>query len=296
MSRDRVLVIDDEQNNLDLIARSLSSEPLQLSLQTDSLEAWKKLDSTDEHYSLVIVDSWMPGLDGLGFLRRMKANPRFGEIPVIMLTTATSPEEVSEGMQAGAYYYLFKPILPESLISIVRGAIEDHRSLRVVRHLSKHQEAAQRLLLAAEYRFSSLRDINHLVPILSGFTPQPHLTASGLADLMVNAVEHGNLGITYAEKARLKFGGTWEAEIERRLKLPEYCDRFATIRIEQLPDRIQYTITDQGEGFDWRRYLEFDPGRVFDPNGRGIAMARKMSFSSLQFIGKGNVVVATVKI
>lgn len=294
MNRDRVLIIDDEQSNLDFIARLLANEPLLLDLQTDGIAAWKTLESMNEHYSLIIVDSLMPKLDGLEFLRRLKANPRFSEVPVIMLTTATSPEEVSKGMQAGAYYYLFKPILPESLISIVRGAIEDHRSLRVVRHLSKHQEAAQKLLVTAEYRFCSLRDINHLVPILSGFTPQPHLTASGLADLMVNAIEHGNLGITYAEKARLKFDGTWEAEIEHRLALPEYHDRFASIRIEQFPGRIQYTITDQGKGFDWKKYLEFDPGRVFDPNGRGIAMARKMSFSRLEFLDKGNIVVATV--
>lgn len=294
MGRDRVLIIDNERSNLDLISELLASEPLVLELETDSVAAWEKLESTNDHYSLVIVDSLMSKLDGLDFLRHMKANPRFAEIPVIMQTSATTPEKVSEGFQAGVYYYLFKPFRPEVLISIVRGAIEDHRSLRIVRHLSKHQQAAQKLLRCAEYRFESLSDINHLVPILSGLAPKPHLTASGLADLMVNAVEHGNLDIGYAKKAQLKLEGAWEIEIDRRRALPEFCNRFATIRIDQALGQIQYTITDQGNGFDWQQYLEFDPSRVFDPNGRGIAMARKTSFSRLEFRGKGNEVVATV--
>ena len=294
MNRDRVLIIDREQSNLDLIARLLANEPLILDLQTDSSAAWKKLESTNDHYSLVIIDSAMPDLDGIGFLHRLRANPRFGGVQVIMQTSATSPEKVSEGMQAGAYYYLFKPFRPEALISIVRGAIEDHRNQRSVRHLIKHQEAAQQLLLWAEYRFRDLHDINHLVPILAGFTPKPHLTASGLADLMVNAVEHGNLGITYQEKARLKLDGGWEAEIDRRLTLPANRDRFAFVRIEKEKTQIRYTITDQGDGFDWWRFLEFDPERAFDPNGRGIALARRTSFSGLEFPGKGNVAVASV--
>lgn len=290
---DRVLVIDDEPSDLELIARYLSSEPLVLDLESDTEAAWNKLESADTHYSLVIIDRQMPGIDGLDFLRRMKAHPRFAEVPVIMQTLTASPEKVSEGLQAGAYYYLFKPYQPEALISIVRGAIEDHRTPHVVRHLSRHQEAAHKLLLSVEYRFSCLRDIHHLVPILASFTRSPRLTASGLADLMLNAVEHGNLGITYQEKSQLKFNGTWEAEIERRLALPQYSQRFATVRAEPAGKLIRYTITDQGEGFDWQRYLEFDPSRVTHPNGRGIALARKMCFSQLEFLGKGNIVLAS---
>lgn len=294
MNRDRALFIDHEASHLERIAAYLASEPIDLDLQTDSRMAWVQLESSAEHYSLVFIDCQMPQLDGLGFLRRMKAHPRFAEIPVIMQISATCLEKVSEGLQAGACYFLFKPFQPEMLLSMVRGALEDHRSLRVGRNLSKHQEATRNLLLSAEYRFRDLSDVNHLVPVLASFAPQPHLTASGLADLMVNAIEHGNLGITYAEKARLKLDDAWEAEIERRLALPFNYGRFALVKLEQFPDRIEYTIIDQGPGFDWQRYLEFDPDRAFDLNGRGIALARKMSFSGLEFLGCGNRVLATV--
>jgi hypothetical protein len=49
-----------------------------------------------------------------------------------------------------------------------------------------------------------------------------------------------------------------------------------------------------GQGFDWGRYLEFDPERAFDPNGRGIALARSLAFASVTYIDNGNVVEATI--
>ena len=123
----------------------------------------------------------------------------------------------------------------------------------------------------------------------------PDAVAPGLSDLMVNAIEHGNLGLTYQEKAHLKWEGDWEGEIKRRLDLPEYEGRVATIRVERdKPFAARFTISDQGAGFDWHKFLTFDPDRAYDPNGRGIAMAKMMSFSSIEYLGKGNVVVASV--
>ena len=71
----------------------------------------------------------------------------------------------------------------------------------------------------------------------------------------------------------------WGMELCRRLRLA---------------DQLMFTISDEGEGFDWRGYLEFSPERAFDPNGRGIALARLASFSSLDYRGCGNIVVVTV--
>jgi hypothetical protein len=58
---------------------------------------------------------------------------------------------------------------------------------------------------------------------------------------------------------------------------------------------VQIRIRDQGQGFDWTPYLDFDPERAFDPHGRGIAMARLSSFDDLEYLGDGNEVLATVK-
>ncbi|RLA05080.1 MAG: hypothetical protein DRQ54_08665 [Gammaproteobacteria bacterium] len=55
-------------------------------------------------------------------------------------------------------------------------------------------------------------------------------------------------------------------------------------------------ITDDGTGFDWHRYLEIEPERGSDSHGRGIALARMISFSKLEYMGNGNQVLATVNL
>jgi hypothetical protein len=112
--------------------------------------------------------------------------------------------------------------------------------------------------------------------------------------LLFNAVEHGNLGLSYEEKTRLKWEDGWEQEVERRLALPENASKFASIRLDVGASEVVFTVQDTGAGFDWNAYLEFSPDRAFDPNGRGIAMARSLSFSNLEYQGNGNTVVARV--
>lgn len=294
MTKERVLVVDDEQLNLFIIEEFLEQEDVELETHSDPLAAWASLIAPDSNFSLVVLDRMMPELDGMEFLRRMKRETRFADIPVIMQTAASSPDQVREGLEAGAYYYLTKPYEPEALISIVRVAMEDRRARSQLRTRAAPLEDAQKLISNVEYRFVTMDDITSLVPVLASMCPVPDVVAPGLSDLMVNAIEHGNLGVTYQEKSSLKWEGDWEGEINRRLALPQYCDRFATIRLERNAGSVVFTISDQGDGFDWYKFLGFDPDRAFDPNGRGIAMAKMMSFTSLEYQGKGNVVVASV--
>ena len=296
MNKERVLVVDDEQLNLFIIEEFLEQEDIELEMHSNPLEAWDSLIAPDSDFSLVVLDRMMPELDGMELLRRMKREARFVDIPVIMQTAASSPDQVREGLEAGAYYYLTKPYEPEALISIVRAAMEDRRARKQLRSRAARLEEAQKLIRSVEYRFVTLEDVTSLVPVLAGMCPVPDVAAPGLSDLMVNAVEHGNLGVTYQEKSLLKWEGDWEAEIRRRLALPQFTDRFATVRVERDADGVVFTITDQGEGFEWNKFLSFDPDRAFDPNGRGIAMAKMMSFSALDYQGRGNVVVARVNL
>lgn len=294
MDKERVLVVDDEQLNLFIIEEFLDQEEIELEMHSDPQAAWASLMAPESNFSLVILDRMMPELDGMEFLRRMKREARFADVPVIMQTAASSPDQVRQGLEAGAYYYLTKPYEPEALISIVRVAMEDRRARSQLRSRAARLEEAQKLIRSVEYRFVTMEDITSLVPVLAAMCPAPDVVAPGLSDLMVNAVEHGNLGVSYQEKSLLKWEGDWEAEIVRRLALPQFRDRFATIRLERTAQSVVFTITDQGHGFEWSKFLAFDPDRAFDPNGRGIAMARMMSFSSLEYQGCGNVVVATV--
>ena len=294
MEQDRVLVVDDEQLNLFIIEEFLADQGLTLELYSDPLAAWDALQAPDSAFTLVVLDRMMPDLDGMEFLRRMKQESRFINIPVIIQTAASLPDQVRQGLAAGAYYYLTKPYEPEALISIVRAALDDRRSRAQLLNRAAALEEIQKLIRSVEYAFVTLDDVSRLVPVLAAMCPESNAAAPGLADLMVNAVEHGNLALSYEEKSGLKWDGDWEAEIRRRLALPQFAERYATIHVKQAKHGVVFTITDQGNGFDWEKYLSFDPSRAFDPNGRGIAMAKLTSFSEIEYQGNGNVVVATV--
>lgn len=294
MSNWRILAVDDEPINLEIITEALAGEDCRVDRATDGEQAWQLLGSAPA-YDLVILDRMMPRLDGLTLLKRLKLDGRFRRLPVIMQTAAVAPEQVREGIEAGAYYYLTKPYEPRALLAIVRAALSelgDHlRTTRV-----EFGAAALGLAMRGEFRFRDLEQARLLAMLLSHLCPDPDAAVLGLTELMINAVEHGNLGISYNEKLRLRLDNTWEAEIMRRLQAAQWRDRFVTVAFERAEDRIKFVIEDQGEGFDATNYLDFDPARACDPNGRGIAMARRVSFSDLAYPGKGNIAVAQVKL
>lgn len=299
MDRAHVLVVDDEPINLEIIAELLDGPRFVLDLMPDAESALARLEDVKNGYDLIILDRMMPGMNGLDMLRRIKADQRFQHIPVIMQTAAATPEQVREGMEAGAYYYLTKPYEPGALLVIVTAVLDAaERQLKLSGLLEQTQRQLNtlRLLALAEFQFSQLEEISSLASLLASVCPSPDAVVLGLNELMMNAVEHGSLGISYAEKMKLKRTGAWADEVARRSLQPEYRDRSVRVRMERdnAAREIRFTISDQGSGFEWRNFLEFDPARAFDPNGRGIAMARQISFSSLEYQGSGNVVVASV--
>jgi CheY-like chemotaxis protein len=296
MQRWRVLAVDDEPAVLSVIEKFLGSESCTVETAADAAIAWEKLNHPDSCFNFVILDHMMPGMQGLELLRRIKTDSRLQMLPVIMQSGAASPEEIAEGIEAGAFYFLTKPWAPNALRCIVRSVISD---LTLRSEASARPAGAPDLLkhmVCAEFRFSTLEEVNYLAGALSSLCPDSDQAASGLVELLLNAVEHGNLGISYQQKKTLMVEDQWEAELRRRLALPEYAGRAASVRFRRCTDALEFRITDQGSGFDWVQYLEVDPERSEDPNGRGIAMARRYAFSSIEYQGTGNTVLATVVI
>jgi CheY-like chemotaxis protein len=294
MQKWKILVVDDEPIILSMIVQILSNETCVIETADNGDLAWEKLNHPESSYSFVILDRLMPGIDGLELLRRIKADNRLASVPVIMESGAILPEQIAEGIEAGAFYYLTKPYVPHTLKCIVRSVMADiELRTEVTAQASRHIESLKHFT-AAELSFSTLEDVNSVAGILAAMCPDPDKVSSGLVELLLNAVEHGNLGITYEEKKQLMYEDCWEIELKRRLALPEYKGRIATVTFERRKDALEFKIADQGNGFNWEQYLELDPTRSIDPNGRGIAMSRLNSFSTVEFQGTGNVVKATV--
>ncbi len=294
MPKWRVLVVDDEPKILSLVEKILSSEQCVVETAADALLAWEKLDNPENSYSYMILDHQLPGMDGLELLHQIKADSRLRMMPVIMQSGAASPEQIAEGIEAGAFYYLTKPWVATALLCIVRSVLRDLELRAEAPEEPASQVDALRHLTSAELTFSTVEDVIKVAGILALLCPDPDRASIGLTELLLNAVEHGNLGISYHEKKELMCQDAWEAEVKRRLARPEYLERIATVSFRRTPRSLEFRITDQGDGFDWEKYLEIDPERSGDPNGRGIAMSRRYTFSGVEFQGTGNVVVATI--
>ncbi|MBF0587673.1 MAG: ATP-binding protein [Magnetococcales bacterium] len=144
------------------------------------------------------------------------------------------------------------------------------------------------------HRFQTLAQARSLALKLSQLCPDPERVKTGLSELMINAVEHGNLEISYQEKGQLLEHGTWEEETMQRLALPRYRDRFAEVVVSRSEREIRFLIQDMGSGFDWRPFLEIDPQRILHNHGRGIAWAASLSFDRLEFYEPGSAVEGVV--
>lgn len=286
----RLLAIDDDQINLITIHACLSEDGYKIDQAEDGEQAWALMQQND--YDLILLDRVMPTLDSLGLLKRIKAEERWKRIPVIMQTSAAKQQDVRAGLEAGAHYYLTKPYEPEALRILVHSVLSDMDKHAQLQESTDRLESVFGLLECAELSFKSLEEARRLAATLSGLCSDRNASAMGLTELLINAVEHGNLGITYDEKSKLRQTSMWEYEIARRLVSDPWRDRKAHIHFQRFGHEIEFTITDQGKGFDWKPFLDFDAKRAFDLNGRGIAMARMMGFSSLEYQGKGNCVVA----
>lgn len=290
----RILVVDDNLLNLDIITEYLEDCGYDLTLASSGEEAWATMEATARPFDLVVLDRMMPGMDGVQLLSLIKHDPRFSATPVIMQTAAGDPEQVREGLEAGAYYYLTKPFEPETLQTIVRAAVDDLRRRDELSHQIHKQSRALGLLDRAEFTVRTLEEAQELAALVAALCPAPELVVMGLSELLVNGIEHGNLGIDFLEKSRLKESDRWRDEVDRRMALPENAAKRVRLSLTRGVEDWIFEIQDEGAGFDWESFLEMRPERAFAPNGRGIALARQLVFSELEYQGRGNRVRAAV--
>lgn len=285
-----LLAVDDEPNNLRALKIDLEDAGYRVLTARDGKEAWDMLQSS-LGIEAILLDRMMPHMDGMQFMEKLKIDDRLSSIPVIMQTAAAEKEQVVEGIRAGVYYYLTKPYDRDIMLSIVYAAVNDYANYSQLR--KDLRKFTRKLALVKEARFEAqtLEDANYLATFLAQFFPIPEKAVFGISELIINAIEHGNLGIGYEEKSDLNQQGIWEKEVNRRLGLTENASK--TVKIAYLRDdsKISLTIRDEGYGFDWRNYLEISPERAMHSHGRGIALSKTMSFDEMEYTGTGNEVV-----
>ena len=289
-----LLAVDDERVNLRLISILLKDENYRIVTAENGLKAWKLLEKSPENYDAVLLDRKMPEMSGMEILAKMKAHERLKRIPVIFQTSMVKEEEILEGLRAGVDYYLTKPLDKEILKAIVKTAVTSYDTYRSVWKDIRRTTDALALMKAGYFEFRSMKEAQSLTTLLASLCADSGKVSLGLWELLINAVEHGNLEISYEEKSRLIKKDEWSAEVKRRMFLSENTSKVATAQFESSDNEIRFLIRDEGPGFDWQSFMELNPERAFDPNGRGIHLARTLSFDRIEYFGSGNSVLAVI--
>lgn len=257
-------------------------------------EALDILNKNKDKIDVVLMDRMMPVMDGLTAVHRMKDDPELRKIPVVMVTGAATAQQMQEGIEAGVFYYLAKPVNEGILRSVLSAATREAEQRRTLSDELKRHRTSFNLIDTCKFKFRTLAEAECLAAFMAHCFPDPERVLSGLAELLINAVEHGNLSLGYNQKSELLDHGTWRSEIERRQELDEYRNKTAEATIVRKDGGIYAIITDQGHGFSWRKYMVIDPSRAGDNHGRGIAQANAISFDKLTYNETGNQAIAFV--
>lgn len=118
----KILIIDDSQIDRKLLMNSLQKANVKSEIleATDGKEALDILQSESENICLIFLDWQLPKIDGLEVLKRIAQDPKTASIPVVMSTSANSPEdeEIARLLNPNLAAFIVKPIDPEKMVEI----------------------------------------------------------------------------------------------------------------------------------------------------------------------------------
>ncbi len=121
MSKEKILVVDDEEDILELVRHHLKREGYEVRCAESGEQALQLAKS--KPVNLIILDLMLPGIDGLEVTRRLKGDPRTQHIPILMLTAKGEESDVVAGLELGADDYVTKPFSPRILVARTRAGI-----------------------------------------------------------------------------------------------------------------------------------------------------------------------------
>lgn len=117
----KILCVEDSPATQKFISFTLKYKGYDVVTASDGVEGLEKLSGGD--FDLIILDLMMPRMNGLEVLKEVKSDPRYSNIPVIILTSEKSEQDRETALKLGAINYLNKPFQPPELLDAVAGAL-----------------------------------------------------------------------------------------------------------------------------------------------------------------------------
>jgi two-component system chemotaxis response regulator CheY len=113
----RILVVDDSESIRELVSMILENAGYEITKAIDGADALVMLD--DHSFDMILTDLNMPRVDGISLIRGVRANDRYGKLPIIMLTTESSTSLKDEAKAAGATGWIIKPFVADKLLAVI---------------------------------------------------------------------------------------------------------------------------------------------------------------------------------
>src|SRR5215216_8048875 len=129
----RVLLIDDEQFYFKLIRKTLTEAEYQLEYAKSGSEGLSKIPSFEP--DMMIVDLKLPEMDGFQILERLRRDPKYSHVPVIVITAKDELSEKLRAFELGADDYLVKPFQPEELVARMGILARRGKAMQIVRDM-----------------------------------------------------------------------------------------------------------------------------------------------------------------
>lgn len=116
-----IMTVDDSPSMRALLRMALAAEGYAVSQAEDGVDALERIDEASP--DLVITDINMPRMDGFGLIEQVRAHPRWGNLPILVLSTEFSDEKKQRARSAGATGWIVKPFDPAKLNAAVRRVL-----------------------------------------------------------------------------------------------------------------------------------------------------------------------------
>lgn len=214
---------------------------------------------------------------------------------IVLAVDEPDAEVLGRAAHAGAFACLPRTALPAARDQLLRFAL-DH--VHAFRHSISSEAVLRRagaLTSHAHFELRTLDEAEALASLLAACSSNPERRIGGFLELLINGIEHGNLEISGADKRELLREGRWHREIETRLASERWAHRRVRVGVQRhASGLLEFTIEDDGAGFDWPTVVRTELEGNEHRHGRGIALAKLMSFDELIFEGRGNRVIGRI--
>ncbi|MDH5753432.1 MAG: response regulator [Deltaproteobacteria bacterium] len=300
MSNICILFVDDEED-IRISFRDRFEDQFEVILACDGQDALEKLKQENK-IDVVVTDIRMPNMDGLEMIRLAReVDPDMG---FIVVSGHGDTDDVITALRLGARNFIRKPYSFAELEENISLEAGRYKIIREERTRREREQATEQFLVSVDsMEFRLPTRLEWITPV--SFRLVQMLEAVGLCDehnrfnialalieIITNAVEHGNMGLTSEEKRQLKSEGEqlYLDELTRRAEIDEIKEKTVSIKASVNRERAEITVSDQGLGFDYTDLPDpTDPENLFLPSGRGILLARTF-LNDVIYSGRGNTV------